>query len=181
MAQSLRLTMSMKKNAALETQKSRKSPKRPREKSSGKTKAAAASAPEPAKVRERLAETGEHLQEKLHEVADSAADSVVKRADSYVQLASDRVREIEETGHEAAGKLSAHQPEILTHTVDYLADRVGCVADYFENRDAGDILEDTRRLVRDHPVPMLGAFALLGIAAGRFLLAGNESNNGSEE
>lgn len=168
----------MKKNAALEQQKTPKTPKRLKEKSAGKAKTSPQAAPPSEGVRERLADTGEHLQEKLHEVADCAADSVVKRADSYVQLASDRVREIEQTGHEAAGKLSARQPEILTHTVDYLADRVGSVADYFGNRDARDILDDTRRLVRDHPVPMLGAFALLGVAAGRFLLA---DSNGSEE
>jgi hypothetical protein len=98
----------------------------------------------------------------------------VKRADSYVRLASDRVREIEQTGHEAAEKLSTRQPEVLTHTIDYIADRVGGVADYFENRDVRDILDDTRRLVRDHPVPMIGDFALLGIAAGRFLLADSD-------
>lgn len=127
-------------------------------------------------MRERLADTGEHLQEKLHEVAAAAADGVAKQADSCVQRASDRVREIEETGHEAASKLSAHHPEVLTQSIDYIADRVGGVADYFENRDARDILDDTRRLVRDHPVPMLGALALLGIAAGRFLLAGSDAD-----
>lgn len=160
----------MKKNAALEKPKSEKTPRNTKGKNGGKAKAKVTS-PKNAKLSERLVNTGEHLQERLHEVADSAADGVVKRADSYVKLASDRVREIEETGHEAAGKLSSHQPEVLTDAIDYVADRVGCIADYFENRDARDILDDTRRFVRDHPVPMLGAFTLLGIAAGRFLLA----------
>jgi ElaB/YqjD/DUF883 family membrane-anchored ribosome-binding protein len=164
----------MKKNAALEKPGSPKTPKRSKEKSTGKAKDEMTS-PRSANVRERLADTGEHLQDRLQEVAGTAADGVVRRADSYVQLASDRVREIEETGHEAAGKLSARQPEVLTQTIDYIADRVGDVADYFETRDARDILEDTRRLVRDHPVPMLGAFTLLGIAAGRFLLAGSDT------
>ncbi|GEM_PF-1339129 len=175
----------MKKNAALEKEKKPKTPKRLKEKSTksqksagkansagkAETKAAVTSA----KVSERVAETGEHLQDRLHEVADAAAHGAVQRADRYVQLASDRVREIEQTGHEAASKLTPHQPELLTHTIDYLADRLGGVADYFEQRDARDILDDTRRLLRDHPVPMLGACALLGIATGRFLLAGSNS------
>jgi len=167
----------MKKNAALEKQKDRKTPKRLREKSVDKVKSEI-TAPGSAKVKERLTETGAHLQERLHEVVDTAAESAVKRADRCVQQASDRVREIEQTGHEAARKLSRDQPEVLTHTIDYLAGRIGGVADYFEDRDARDILHDTRRLVREYPVPTLGAFALLGIAAGRFLLTGN---NGKEE
>lgn len=165
----------MKKNAAPKKPESPKTPKRSRGKSTGKAKAEITT-PRSADMRERLADTGEHLQEKLHEVAETAADGVARRADSYVQLASDRVREIEEITHEAAGKLSAHHPEVLTQSIDYIADRVGVVADYFENRDARDILDDTRRLVRDHPVPMLGAFALLGIAAGRFLLADSDTD-----
>jgi ElaB/YqjD/DUF883 family membrane-anchored ribosome-binding protein len=167
----------MKKNAAPKKPKSLKMPGRLKEKNTGKAKSKPAS-PENAKIQNRLADTGEHLQKRLHEVTGTAADSVVKRADSYVRLASDRVREIEQTGHEAAEKLSARQPEVLTHTIDYIADRVGGVADYFENRDVCDILDDTRRFVRAHPVPMIGAFALLGIAAGRLLLA--DSNGGEE-
>ena len=127
-------------------------------------------------VKELLAETGEHLQERLHEVADSAVEGVAKCADTYVQRGSDRVREIQQTGHEAARKLSPQQPELLTHTIDYLADRVGGIADYLGERDAQEIIEDTRRLLRDHPVPTLGAFAILGIAAGRFLLAGSKTS-----
>jgi ElaB/YqjD/DUF883 family membrane-anchored ribosome-binding protein len=167
----------MKKRADLEKQKVRKTPRR--SKAKGEINGAAeVKVSEKAGMKERFAETGEHLQERLHEVADAAVDGVVKRADSYVQAASNRVREIEQTGHEAARKLSHQQPEVLTQTIDYLADRIGGVADYFEQSDARDLLDDTRRLVRDHPVPTLGAFALLGIAAGRFLLAGS---NGAEE
>jgi len=167
----------MKKNAALEKQKDRKTPKRTKEKRADKEKSQI-TPPESATVKERLAATGSHLQERLHEVADTAAEGVVKRADRCVQQTSDRVREIEKTGHEAARKLSRDHPEVLTYTIDYLAGRIGGVADYFDERDARDVLQDTRRLVREYPVPTLGAFALLGIAVGRILLAGN---NGAEE
>lgn len=167
----------MKKHTDLEKPKTRKTPRRPKDKIDGKTETVEVSSAT-ASVKARLVETGEHLQERLHEVADSAVEGVAKCADTYVQRSSDRVREIEQTGHEAARKLSPQQPVLLTHTIDYLADRVGGVADYLGQRDAQDIIEDTRRLLRDHPVPTLGAFAILGIAAGRFLLTGSK---GSEE
>ena len=169
----------MKKDAALAKQENRKTPGTLKEKSAGKKQSASkvnpADASPSAGIKERIVDTGEHLQERLHEVADTAVAEAGKRAHTCLQQVSDRVREIEQTGHEAARKLSPQQPKILTETMDYLADQIGELADYFEQRDARDILDDTRKLVRDHPVPALGAFALLGITAGRFLLAGRHN------
>lgn len=150
-----------------------------KKKSDGNNKSVSARRAAPAaSVKQRIAETGEHFQEQLHEAVDTAVTGVARHADTYVQLASDRIREIEQTGHEAARKLSPQQPDILTHMIDYLADQIGEVADYFERRDARDVLDDTRQFVRKHPVPAAGAFALLGVTAARYFLAGR---NGSEK
>ncbi len=169
----------MKKSAAPAKQDNRKTTRTLKEKSAGKTKRAgktkSGAASPAAGVKERVAAIREPIQERLHEVVDTAVAGVERRVDFYVQRASDRIREIEETGHEAARKLSPQQPEALTHTLEYLADQIGGLADYFERRDARDILNDTRQLIREHPVPALGAFALLGIAAGRVLLAEHDA------
>ncbi|NLT69679.1 MAG: hypothetical protein GXX91_03165 [Verrucomicrobiaceae bacterium] len=164
----------MKKSAAPAKQDNRKTTRSLKEKSEGKTKRVGktkSGAASPAGAKERVAGIGEPIQERLHEVVDTAVAGVERRVDFYVQRASDRIREIEKTGHEAARKLSPQQPEALTDTIEYLAGQIGGLADYFERREARDILDDTRRLIREHPVPTLGAFALLGITAGRVLLA----------
>lgn len=171
----------MKKSAAAAKQDNRKTTRSPKAKSAGKKKPVSNAKPAAsslAETKERVAGIGEPIQERLHEVVDTAVAGVERQVDFYVQRASDRIREIEQTGHEAARKLSPQQPEALTHTIEYLADQIGGVADYFERRDARDILDDTRRLIREHPVPALGAFALLGITAGRILLAERDEPTG---
>jgi len=184
----------MKTNSATAKKKVQKSPKRPsakrpsakRPSAKGSQrkptarKSAKASSPRPPKIKERLSETGEHLQEKFHEVADTTVEGVGKRADSYVEEAASRIREIEQTGHEAAEKLSQRHPKVLIQAIDCLADQIGDLANYFEHRDAREILDDTKQLVREHPVPTLGAIALVGVAAGRYLASESPGEGDSE-
>ncbi|HQZ26605.1 MAG: hypothetical protein KBF76_07215 [Verrucomicrobiales bacterium] len=119
-----------------------------------------------------LKKTGQEVKKATKEVAEKTSEAARNRADSLVNSTSAKIREVQLVALEAAEKLEDTQPRVVVHSLAYLSDQVGNVADYFESNNVLDILDDTRSVVKKHPVATIGILALAGIAAGRYLKAG---------
>lgn len=119
-----------------------------------------------------LKKTGEEVKRATKEVAQKTSEAARHRADSLVNSTSAKIREVQLVALEAAEKLEDTQPRAVVHSLAYLSDQVGNVADYFESNNVLDILDDTRSVVKKHPIAAIGLLALAGIAAGRYLKSG---------
>jgi ElaB/YqjD/DUF883 family membrane-anchored ribosome-binding protein len=120
----------------------------------------------------KLKKTGQEVKTATREVAAKTGEAAKHRANSLVHSTSAKIREVQLVTLEAAEKLEDTQPRSIVHSLAFVSDQIGNVADYFESRNVHDILDDTRSAIKQHPATAIGILALAGIAAGRYLKAG---------
>ena len=123
-----------------------------------------------------IVETREKLKNEAGEVFSKACEGAKNRADEMVDETSRKVRNLEEAAEAAKSTMSDEQPAFLVHGWDLLEGRISTVAEYLERKDSREIADDVRAVVRKNPGATLGALAIAGFFAGRFLKAGKPSN-----
>lgn len=128
---------------------------------------------EKGKAKQAVQETREEMKSKAKEVFAKARESAKHRADDCVNATGGKIRNLEQASAKAREEMQGNQPDFLITGMELLTDRIASVADYFDHKDSRDIADDVSGLVRRHPGATLGALAVAGFCAGRFLKAGH--------
>ena len=122
--------------------------------------------------------------QKAADVTRAVADGVKEEADRLFDEQKGRVgSKVERWGkaiHQAAHALHAVKADGAADVVDSVADRIGAMSSYLEERSLGDLLEDANDVARRHPGIMLGGMFAAGLLAARFLKA-SASRDDAEE
>ncbi|WP_374969566.1 hypothetical protein [Terrabacter sp. BE26] len=103
------------------------------------------------------------------------------QASTQAQRAAQGVRSLADELHQMAS--SSEQQGIAGQAAGQVADRAHSVADWMENRQPGEMLEELRSLARRRPGAFLIGAAVLGVVGGRLTRGltsdGGSSSNGS--
>lgn len=108
-----------------------------------------------------VGETGQQARDLIGE----ARGQLREQAGSQQQKAAGGLRALVEELHQMTEKGGQSGP--ATQIAHQVANRVGQAADWLEQREPGDLLEEVRRLGRRRPGAFLAGAALLGVVAGR--------------
>ncbi len=130
-------------------------------------------AEETSEAREAVAETGRKAKTEANEVFAKLRQGARHQADTCVDATAGKIRNLEQAATTAADEMTGEQPDFLVAGMNLAAERIASVADYFERHDSGAIAEDVADQVRKRPGTTLGALALIGFCAGRFVKAGH--------
>ena len=136
----------------------------------------------------------------LREGADSAADQVKRKAtdvtraitgtlkeeaerlfDEQKSKAASKVTRYGKVVHQAAHALHAVKADGLADVVDTAAEKIEGITDYIEERNLAQVLEDAGEVARSHPGMMIGGMFLTGFALARFLKAGDDGGEESDD
>lgn len=76
-------------------------------------------------------------------------------------------------------QLRDNEQESIANYADMAAERLRQVADYFEQQDVGQIIDDVENMARRQPAMVIGGAFALGFLAARFLKSSNPSSSGA--
>jgi hypothetical protein len=126
--------------------------------------------------------TTDQAKDKAHEAAASVKDQASDLKDKAAARAEDALSDQKEMAanqlggitdalHQTTQSLRDNGQEPVANAVDQVAGQVERLNNYLQNRTVSDLLSDAERFARREPGLFLGAAALIGIAAGRFVRA----------
>lgn len=126
-----------------------------------------------------MKEVGQSAKSKAQDIIQQTSGEVCNRADTYVNTASSKVRNLEKAMRDAASKTDGEQPEKVTSGANIVADKLDNVASYLDRKDARGIGEDFGGLVRSNPALVMGGLLAAGFLAGRLLRVGDSQKAAS--
>ncbi len=97
------------------------------------------------------------------------------RAKAQKEQAAERAHQTAESLRTAKDNLSDEQRQAVGRYADMAADQIDHVADYLREHDVTEIRREAEDVARQHPGVFLGAMLIGGLALGRFLRSGTES------
>lgn len=130
--------------------------------------------------------TTDQAKDKAREAAASAKDQAGDLKDKAAARAEDALSDKKEAAanqlggitdalHQTTQSLRESGQEPVANAVEQAAGQVERLNSYIQNRTIGDLLGDAERFARREPGLFLGAAALVGLAAGRFVRASRPS------
>ncbi len=114
-------------------------------------------------------EMTEKAQQQASQLADKAQQQVESRLATQKKQATHGMQNLAGALEQTSQQLRQQGQESLAEYTTKAADQVQHLAQYLNQHDINDLIDQTQNYARQHPVPFLaGAFAL-GFAASRFL------------
>ena len=128
------------------------------------------------------ADNAKHVaQETTRQARDLAAEARGQLAAQAGQYQDSLVKNLHALADELAG-MARHstEPGVATELVDQAADHARSVAQWFQARPAGELLNEVRSFARQHPAAFLFGAAAAGVAAGRLTRGAVAVHNADE-
>jgi len=104
-------------------------------------------------------------------LASKAKESVSNAANEKLNEAASKVRNVQNAARDAAERFGEGSNPALKSGAESVASNIGNVADYLENKQPEEVVDDVRGFVKEHPVAVFGTLIAAGFIAGRFLKA----------
>lgn len=111
------------------------------------------------KTRDAIAEAAQRAKHRAKQLTQTAAD----KADEQRSGAADALHSASSTLHETAEKIPS---DTIANAAHSAASRLESAADYVEQHDTGEILDDIMAVVKRHPGTALCTALSLGFIAG---------------
>lgn len=119
------------------------------------------------------ASLGDQAADMRHQVEDKAKEQLADQK----SRATEQLGGIQEALKQTTETLRDNGQEPVANAVEQAAGQVERLNSYLQNRSVGDLLSDAEQFARREPGLFLGAAALIGLAAGRFVRASRPTPN----
>ena len=120
-------------------------------------------------VQEKANQVGEQVRAQSTELANQAQNTVKSTLESRKQQGVGELSGLAEAVRQTSHTLREQQKESVAQYVERAAEQMDRMAQYFDSRDVGELLNETEMFARRHPEAFLGGAFMLGLVAGRFL------------
>lgn len=119
-------------------------------------------------------QTKEKAQELAGQVQQKAAEQVQSRLQEQKHRAAESLSSVAQTLRSSSQQLHGQQDGVSRY-FEQAADRVEDLANYLENRDLGELVDQAERFARRNPAAFLGGAFALGLLGARFLKSSRRS------
>ncbi len=123
------------------------------------------------KAQQAAASLGDQASDVRHQVEDKAKEQLSEQK----SRATEQLGGIQDALKQTTETLRDNGQEPVANAVEQAAGQVERLNSYLQNRSVGDLLSDAEQFARREPGLFLGAAALIGLAAGRFVRASRPS------
>ena len=120
-------------------------------------------------VQEKANQVGEQVRAQSTELANQAQNTVKSTLESQKQKGVGELSGLAEAVRQTSHTLREQQKESVAHYAERAAEQMDRMAEYFESRDVGELLNEAEMFARRHPEAFLGGAFMMGLMAGRFL------------
>ena len=111
----------------------------------------------------------DHIQDLGAQAKETATQEAVARADEAKNTAAYKVQQAANAADSAAGEFDPNSPQ--AQAINQVAERIEDVAAQLRTADVRDLADQATDFARKNPALFIGAAALAGFAAARFLKA----------
>jgi len=112
----------------------------------------------------RVTEGARVLRDEVEEIAESKKDAAIEKIEGLGEAVG-----------ETARKMRQLRMDPIAEYVEAATEMIEGSADYLQERDVTEIIDDAAKFVRRHPAPFVGALLVVGFATARFLKASDPS------
>lgn len=120
-------------------------------------------------VQEKASEVGEQVRAQSSQLANQAQGKVKRTLESQKQKGVGELSGLAEAVRQTSHTLREQQKESVAQYAERAAEQMDRMAQYFESRDVGELLNEAEMFARRHPEAFLGGAFMMGLVAGRFL------------
>jgi ElaB/YqjD/DUF883 family membrane-anchored ribosome-binding protein len=120
-------------------------------------------------VQEKASEVGEQVRAQSSQLANQAQGKVKSTLESQKQKGVGELSGLAEAVRHTSHTLREQQKENVAQYAERAAEQMDRMAQYFESRDVGELLNEAEMFARRHPEAFLGGAFMMGLVAGRFL------------
>lgn len=117
----------------------------------------------------KASEVGEQVRAQSSELANQAQGKVKRTLESQKQKGVGELSGLAEAVRQTSHTLREQQKESVAQYAERAAEQMDRMAQYFESRDVGELLNEAEMFARRHPEAFLGGAFMMGLVAGRFL------------
>lgn len=117
----------------------------------------------------KASEVGEQVRAQSSELANQAQGKVKSTLESQKQKGVGELSGLAEAVRQTSHTLREQQKESVAQYAERAAEQMDRMAQYFESRDVGELLNEAEMFARRHPEAFLGGAFMMGLVAGRFL------------
>ncbi|GJL57763.1 MAG: hypothetical protein NPIRA03_06200 [Nitrospirales bacterium] len=125
-------------------------------------------------VQEKAGQVGEQVREQTTELANQAQGKVKSTLESQKQKGVGELSGLAEAVRQTSHTLREQQKEGIAQYTERAAEHMDRMAEYFESREVGELLNEAEMFARRHPEAFLGGAFMLGLIAGRFLKSSSD-------
>lgn len=129
-------------------------------------------------VQEKAGHFGEQVREQTSLLANQAQGKVKSTLESQKQKGVGELSGLAEAVRQTGHTLREQQKEGVAHYAERAAEHMDRMAQYFESRDVGELLNEAEMFARRHPEAFLGGAFMMGLVAGRFLKSSRDRRIG---
>lgn len=132
------------------------------------------------RVREEARSIRDQVADKAGEMTELIKDEANKLVDEQKSRAAEKIEKVGSVIRKTGSILKAGKAGGIAQYVDMAAETTEQASKYLEDSDLNQIAHDLADVIRRHPVAFYGSMLLAGVALGRFVKAGAESDESQD-